>query len=56
MNSDVINVAPWQSSIDPLMLMAMLMLAIAWLVRFQCHAFGAMSELYSKVLDGVNHD
>jgi hypothetical protein len=56
MNLDVTNVARWQSLIDPLMLMAMSMLAIAWLVQFQCHAFGAMSQLYSKVLDGVNHD
>jgi hypothetical protein len=56
MNLDVINAARWQSLIDPLMLMAISMLAIAWLVGFQCHAFGAMSELYSKVLDGVSHD
>jgi hypothetical protein len=42
MNLSVINAAQWQSSIDQSMPMAMLMLAIAWLVRFQCHASGAM--------------
>jgi hypothetical protein len=56
MNLSVINAARWQLLTDQLMPMAMLMLAIAWLVPFQCHAFGAMLQLYSKVLDGVNHD
>jgi len=35
MNSNVINAEQWQSSTDPSMLMAMWMLAIAWLVQFQ---------------------
>jgi hypothetical protein len=35
MNSNAINAAPWQSSIVQSMLMAMWMLAIAWLVQFQ---------------------
>jgi hypothetical protein len=35
MNSNVINAAQWQSLIDPLMRMVMLMLAIAWPVQFQ---------------------
>jgi hypothetical protein len=35
MNSNAINAARWQSSIDPSMLTAMWMLAIAWLVQFQ---------------------
>jgi len=35
MNSNAINAAQWQSSIVPSMLMAMSMLAIAWLVGFQ---------------------
>jgi hypothetical protein len=35
MNSNAINAAQWQSSIDQSMLMVMWMLAIAWLVRFQ---------------------
>jgi hypothetical protein len=56
MNSSVINAAQWQSSIVQSMPMVMLMLAIAWLVQFQCHAFGAMLELYSKARDGVSHD
>jgi hypothetical protein len=56
MNSNVINAAPWQSSIDQSMQMAMWMLVIAWLAQFQCHAFGAMLQLYSKARDGVNHD
>jgi hypothetical protein len=35
MNSNAINAAQWQSSIDPSMPMVMWMLAIAWRVRFQ---------------------
>jgi hypothetical protein len=35
MNSNAINAAQWQSSIDQLMLMVMSMLAIAWRVQFQ---------------------
>jgi hypothetical protein len=35
MNSNVINAAPMQQSIDQLMLMVMSMLAIAWPVQFQ---------------------
>jgi hypothetical protein len=35
MNSNVINAAQWQSSIDQSMLMVMSMLAIAWLVAYQ---------------------
>lgn len=56
MNSNVINAARWQFSTEQSMLMVMSMLAIAWLVQFQCHAFGAMLELYSKARDGVANE
>jgi hypothetical protein len=35
MNSNAINAAQWQSSIEQSKLMVMSMLAIAWLVAFQ---------------------